>query len=176
MPGPLPDPKRRRRNAPTIPTTNLPASGRKGDAPTVPAGVVLGKAGKAYWLWAWHTPQSAAWGVGQGFERIVARRAMLEDDLVALERCEEIEGLLEAVESSSRQVLQSLITRLLGLATGRLAVMQKMLDIEDRLGLTPKGREQLRWVVIDDTPAKEEVTAPGVTPISSRRERLAGAG
>lgn len=178
MSGPLPSRSRRRRNAPTIPTTELPASGRKGRIPKPPAWVELGDAGAAYWVEAWRSPQSAAWGVGQGFEPLVARRAMLEDDLAALERCEEIDGLLEAIaDDHARQAVRALIGHLLSLATGRLAIVGKMLDIEDRLGLTPKAREQLRWTVVDDAPKTEdpEVTASGVASMADRRARLTSA-
>lgn len=175
MPGPLPERARARRNAPTIPTKNLPASGRKGPAPALPAHVHLGKEGRAYWVAAWKTPQSAAWGVGQGFEPLVARRAMLEDDLAALERCDEVTGLLDAMEDvNAASEIKFLVQRLLGLATGRLAIVGKMLDIEDRLGLTPKAREQLRWVVVADQ--VEEEAPAGVASISARRARLTSAG
>jgi len=79
MPGPLPNATRRRRNAPTIPTTVLPVGGRKGRAPKLPPFARLGDAGRAWWLWAWHTPQAAAWAPGH--EGVVARRASLEDAL-----------------------------------------------------------------------------------------------
>jgi len=78
MPGPLPKAagQRRRRNAPTIPTTKLPAGGREGQPPKCP--YQLGRAGRAWWTWAWHTPQAAAWSDGDLFA--LARRARLEDD------------------------------------------------------------------------------------------------
>ena len=77
MPGPLPQPTRRRTNAPVIPTTVLPPEGRKGHAPKVPPFITLGKVGRAYWQYIWHTPQAAAWA--PGMEVAVARRAELED-------------------------------------------------------------------------------------------------
>ena len=85
MPGPLPNPNRRRRNALTIPTTKLPASGRPGAVPKPPAWVQLGDAGRGWWRWAWKTPQASGWGTKAGQEVVVARRASLEDDLAALE-------------------------------------------------------------------------------------------
>lgn len=145
----------------------------------MPAWVKLGREGKAFWVAAWKTPQAAAWGVGQGFEPLVARRAMLEDDLAALEREHEVCGLLDAMEDEKAAgEIRFLIQRLLGLATGRLAIVGKMLDIEDRLGLTPKAREQLRWVVVDDAPASEAEDRPaGVASIGdARRQRLTSAG
>lgn len=79
MPGPLPNPNRRRRNQPTIATTALPAGGRQDPAPKQPTWIRLGGAGKAWWRWAWKTPQAAAWPSGS--EVVVARRASLEDDM-----------------------------------------------------------------------------------------------
>lgn len=75
--GQLPHPNRRRTNPPTIPTTVLPATGRRGHSPKVPPFITLGKVGRAYWQWAWHTPQAAAWA--DGHEATVARRAELEE-------------------------------------------------------------------------------------------------
>lgn len=77
MAGPLPSPTRRRRNPPTIPTTVLPAGGRQGPIPRPPSFVQLGKVGRAWWRWAWQTPQAAAWP--DGSEVTVARRAQLEE-------------------------------------------------------------------------------------------------
>lgn len=79
MPGPLPNPQRARRNAPTIPSTDLPAGGRRGAVPKPPKWVELGPKGLAWWRWAWRTPQAAAWS--SGHEAFVANRARLEDEL-----------------------------------------------------------------------------------------------
>ena len=140
--GPLPDPNARRTNAPTIPTTSLPQSGRTGRAPALPAWVKLGTAGRAWWAWAWKTPQACAWGTGVGMESIVARRAALED--------------------------------MLGGETAALPLMKEMREIDDRLGLTPKGMANLRWkIVADEAPAVEsDKPAAGVTRIDSLRDRL----
>ena len=142
--GPLPNPQRRRRNAPTIPTTNLPASGRPGPVPRPPKWLTLGDAGKAWWRWAWKTPQAAAWAAGH--EVTVARRAQLEDDLVL---CRE-----------SGEVAPS-------------TLLQRMLDIDDRLGLTPKAMAQLRWqIVADETPS--EHAAPDNVIVPDRWRNAAG--
>lgn len=81
MPGPLPNPQRRRRNAPTVPTTALPAGGFEGPTPVCP--LELGEAGVRWWEWAWSTPQAAGWSKGDLFS--LARRALFED-LFAVDR------------------------------------------------------------------------------------------
>lgn len=156
MPGPLPDPKRRRRNAPTIPTTALPATGRTGRVPKVPVWVELGDAGLAWWAWAWKTPQAAGWAPGH--EALVARRASLEDDLAAIAQVEGIdwEELEAAAESAGK--FRLVVRRLAALVAGRLAICREMREIEDRLGLTPKGMAALRWEIVAAGPDSEPTT------------------
>lgn len=169
MPGPLPDPRRRRRNAPTIPTTGLPVGGRTTPAPRLPAWVELGPAGRAWWRWAWRTPQAAAWAAGH--EGMVARRAALEDDLAALGAVESLD-LLDVLGEDAR-ALKAELVRLAGQASHRLAVHREMRELEDRLGLSPKGMASLRWEIVADPPpadpyAQDEVARRRAT----RRERL----
>ncbi len=164
--GPLPAPDALRRNAPTIPTTSLPASGRKGVAPAPPFGMDLGAEGSAWWSWAWSTPQAAGWSVGD--EYLISRRASLEDDMAALSA---VEGLDVGSLSEADDELRRLIQRIAALATGRLQLMREMREIDDRLGLTPKGLAALRWKIIDDTP-KEETGAP--TPGAPKRGKQYG--
>lgn len=159
MPGPLPQPARRRRNAPTIPTTVLPAGGRTDPAPRLPGFVKLGKAGRAWWKWAWSTPQAAAWALGH--EGVVARRASLEDDLDALARVDGIDlGDLIHDEDAALTV-KSVVQRLASLATGRLALVREMRELDDRLGLTPKAMAQLRWSIADPGNAPAESGGDG---------------
>jgi hypothetical protein len=115
MPGPLPKTNARRRNAPTIPTTDLPAAGWKGPMPAVPAGYELGESGSAWWAWAWRTPQAAAWSPGDLY--------------------------------------------------GELQVAREARELDDRLGLTPKGLAALRWKIV--APISEVPRAQG-----AGRERL----
>lgn len=164
MPGPLPDPNRRRRNAPTIPTTELPAGGRKGRKPKPPARLDLGDAALEWWRWAWSTPQAAAWD-GGGFEEFLARRAALEDDLAALDT------VAERIDSDDDYLLE-LVRRLGALAGGRLALLREMRELDDRLGLTPKGMAALRWRVVEVT---EETSAAPDEVTKRRRERHARA-
>lgn len=143
--GPLPNPDRVRRNAPTIPTTSLPAGGRQGDVPEVPFGVTLAAEGSAWWLWAWSTPQAAGWSEGDLY--VVSRRASLEDDLAALAA---VQGLDLGVLAEADDEVRKLVGRLAALATGRLGIMREMRECDDRLGLTPKGLAALRWKIVDD--------------------------
>lgn len=158
MPGPLPSGNARRRNAPTIPTTSLPASGFAGPVPDVPAPCELGSAGRAWWDWAWSTPQAAAWDAGS--HQAIARRASLEDDLAALH---EVEGLdlLELVEKDRATAVKAAVARISAMVTGRLAISKEMRELDDRFGLTPKAMAALRWKIVDvEAPAAGADTAP----------------
>lgn len=180
--GPLPDPNSRRRNAPTIPSTSLPASGRKGRAPAVPEPIQLKKAGRAWWNAAWKTPQAASWDAGAIFT--VARRATLEDDLAILDHFEpfDIEGFLGIEPNEAARELGFIIGRLKSLAGGRISVMKEMRELERQLGLGPKALADLRWVIVDDAddqaggqkPAKKKGKAAkkGQPKPGDRRTRL----
>jgi hypothetical protein len=154
MPGPLPQPQRRRRNAPTIPTTKLPAGGRRGPVPRVPKGYDLGDRGKAWWRWAWRLPQACAWSAGDLYA--LARRAELEDDL---ERASEPNpgglDLLELFNAGDdprelAQIIDFTLRRLQQLAAGKLAIEREMRELDNRFGLTPKGMADLRWTIVPD--------------------------
>lgn len=168
MAKPLPDPKARRRNAPTIPTTELPAGGRKGRRPKPPARIELGPAGDEWWRWAWGTPQAAAWD-GGGFDEVIARRAALEDDLAALAAVEGLDALafLDALEHDDRRAAEGLVRSLAGLATGKLALVREARELDDRLGLTPKGMAALRWRVVHAADTEAPST---VDEVQARRE------
>lgn len=172
MPGPLPEPNRRRRNAPTIPTTKLPAAGRAGRVPSAPSWCELAKAGKAWWAWAWKTPQAAAWSVGD--EPMIARRAALEDDLAALAAVESLD-LADVLEQDDARRLRDVITRLAALATGRLQIMREMRELDDRLGLTPKGLAALRWTIVAPERPADTKAPSSVARLDDRRTRLTAA-
>lgn len=152
MPGPLPTADAVRRNKPSIPTTALPASGRPGPAPDPPALYDLRAKALDWWAWAWSTPQAAAWDGGSLF--MVARRAQLEDDLDVLEHTDlEIPWLLTEMDENPAKVmsqLQAIVTRLKALTGGKISLLREMRELDDRLGLTPKGLAQLRWKIVDD--------------------------
>lgn len=165
MSGPLPNPNRRRRNAPTIPTTDLPASGRRGSVPKVPDGYDLAAAGSAWWRWAWKTPQAAGWSAGDLY--VVARRALLEDDLAALKDIDAEVFRVDDMVDATDEALKSLIGRLKALAVGELQVAKEARELDDRLGLTPKGLAALRWRIVDD---QEETPAARASSSGRRRD------
>ena len=151
MPGPLPDPNAQRRNKPTIPTTALPAKGRPGPVPKAPNGYEFGPRASAWWQWAWKTPQAASWSAGDLY--VVARRALLEDDIAVLEAIDssvDLDELLEGSPLQAHSTLKAIIATLKSLAGGSLAVKKEAREIDDRLGLTPKGRLALRLQIVDD--------------------------
>jgi hypothetical protein len=165
MPGPLPNPAARRRNAPTIPTNNLPAGGRlddTGKAAKIPrCPYALGKAGKAWWRWAWRLPQAAAWDDGSHYA--LARRAQLEDEMAALDRVDtnigEVLGLND--EQELNEQLEWILRKLQSRATGSVALMREMRELDKRFGLDPKALAELRWTIVptaDEAPKAK--TAP----------------
>jgi len=136
----------------------------------------LGAAGRAWWRWAWSTPQAAAWD--DGSVQVVLRRARLEDMVAALEHIDldipsdpdELAGYVLALKATLAVLKSS--------AAGGVTVMREMRELDDRLGLTPKAMAQLRWTVVPDMP---ESAPPGdesselVSRLADRRRRLADA-
>jgi len=141
----------------------------------VPSWVSLGDAGGAWWGWAWRTPQACAWGPGH--EALIARRASLEDDLAALSGVDSLDlaDVLGADASDFRMIL----SQLAALATGRLQIFREMRELDDRLGLSPKGMAALRWTIVADPPDDAAASpdgggpkAEGVPRLDDRRRRL----
>jgi hypothetical protein len=163
MPGPLPNPHRIRRNKPTPPAAVLPAEGRTGPIPRPPKATVLGEAGKAWWKWAWRTPQSTAWDPGALYA--IARRASLEDDLAALA---DVEGLDwdELADAPTIREFRRIVSSLSAMVSGRVTLLKECRELDDRLGLTPKGRLALRWPIAPTAEPEAEAA-----PSSSRRLR-----
>lgn len=148
-PLPKPDDQRARRNAPTIPTTNLPAGGRDGDIPDPPQWIELREAGSAWWQWAWRTPQAAAWSVGD--EVTIARRASLEDDLAVQGQVDTIDFVLaDVADAETTRQVRAIIGKLAAIATGRTAICREMRELDNLLGLTPKGMAALHWRIVPD--------------------------
>lgn len=134
----------------------------------------MGAAGRAWWRWAWSTPQAAAWDGGA--LQVVLRRARLEDAVVLLEHFDLGEPPADPDELADYlETLKWVIQVLKGAATGVLNVMREMRELDDRLGLTPKAMAQLRWKVVADEEEPEKVTAQVVDRLAERRRRLASA-
>lgn len=166
--GPLPAGNARRRNPPTVPTTSLPAGGRKGRPPKVPGSYNLGDAGRAWWTWAWGLPQAAAWDKGALY--VIARRAQLEDELAALRLVDE-DGVAELLglgdEEEMLERLRWLIAGLKSMAGGSTTVMREMRELDGRLGLSPKALADLRWTIVAET--EQAPAAAGPLPPNVRR-------
>ena len=165
--GPLPNPQHRHRGAPSIPTTQLPATGRSGPLPKVPIGYRLGRPGRAWWKWAWSLPQACAWSDGDLY--VVARRASLEDDLMAVEKAPELPDL-STLCGETVQDLKRMFGRISALASGRVAIMREIRELDSRLGLTPKALAELRWSIVAVEPE-----APAAEVSGSRRLRAVDA-
>jgi hypothetical protein len=163
MPGPLPSANKRRRNAPTIQTTNLPAAGRKGRAPKCPYS--LHEQGLLWWRWAWATPQATKWD--QGSLYAAARRAQLEDDLAALDFADHLDlsDLLGGADEDAARRVKWALSALKRSASGSVNVMKEMRELDKRLGLDPKALAELRWVIAEEEPAE----APRVAPVRRLR-------
>lgn len=156
--GPAPHKNKRRTNADAIPKTQLPAGGRKGRPPKVPEAYKLGKAGAAWWRWAWGTPQATGWDPGALY--VLARRAQLEDDLDAIKLNDELEVvdlLAGAAEEAIERVTYAL-SLLKQQGAGKLALEKEMRELDKVLGLTPKGLIDLRWEIVSDEDAKPKTT------------------
>lgn len=170
MPGPLPTKNPRRRNQPTIPTTLLPAGGFAGPYPRPPRWIEFGDAARAWWRWAWRTPQAAAWSAGDLVA--VARRASIEDDLAALRDVEGIDvsyALAELAggdEAKAVRELEWVARCLAALASNKITLFRETRELDDRLGLTPKAMAALRWKI-----AAPEVASTAPTAPSTRRLR-----
>lgn len=165
MSGPLPTGTARRRNAPSIPTTKLPAEGRKGRAPTPP--YQLGDAGASWWRWAWALPQAAAWSKGDLYA--LARRASLEDDMAALA---DVKGLDFDDLGERADEVGATVRRVAALATGRLQLCKEARELDDRFGLTAKGLAALRWTIVASEKGGDERGERGrAQPERTRRLR-----
>jgi hypothetical protein len=176
--GPAPEPNARRRNKPTITNEDLPAEGRKGKPPAVPKAYKLKAAGRAWWNWAWKLPQATKWDKGSLY--VVARRAQLEDDIVALDEADGfcVEDILCDFEADEERELgkhiEFLIRRLKGLAGGRVSVMKEMRELDNRLGLNPKALIDLRWKIAEPVKksGRKEAKNSEVAKLDDYRDRL----
>lgn len=127
-------------------THELPAAGRSGSVPECP--LSLGDAGGVWWKWAWKTPQASRWDDGSLY--FVARRARLEDHAAALDFEDglDLADLLAGVANveATKRVEWALST-LKRSASGEVSLFKEMRELDNRLGLNPKGLADLRWSV-----------------------------
>jgi hypothetical protein len=167
MPGPLPSPTARRRNAATIGTRVLPADGRPGRAPAVPKAYRLKSAGKAWWNWAWKLPQATAWDEGSRY--FVVRRAQLEDELAALDfaNMASLHDLLAGADTEAIERAEEAIELLKRLASGAASVQKEMREMDNRLGLNPKAMTELRWSIAE-APQPDPAPAASGDDVRSR--------
>lgn len=167
--GPAPHKNKRRSNTDAIPKTQLPASGRKGRPPKVPEAYNLQKAGKAWWRWAWATPQATGWDPGALY--VLARRAQLEDDLGALGSLNdevELSDLLAGADEEAIERVKWALATLKASAGGRLAVEKEMRELDKVLGLTPKGLIDLRWEIVSDEDAKPKAASEAAPKVDKK--------
>jgi hypothetical protein len=104
---------------------------------------------------------------------VIARRASLEDDIEVLNTVDSLD-VLEIADAETMRVVRECVGRLAALVTGRITIFREMRELDNALGLTPKGLAALRWKIVDDTPAVGSVDGK-VTSISTRRDRLLAA-
>jgi len=163
--------------APTVAVT-LPKAGRKGRPPNCP--YELAAAGVAWWKWAWATPQATQWDTGSLYT--VARRAQLEDGLAALDEFDPhaLDWFFSGIDVGSEDAiweqireLGRIVGQLQALAGSRLAVVQKMAELDDRLGLSPRALVALKWAVREDKPAAKGGLNDILAQAKKRQEREA---
>lgn len=170
MYGPLPDAKARRRNAPTIPTTHLPAGGRKGRPPNCP--YELAKDGARWWKWAWGTPQAVAWDTGSLYA--LGRRARLEDDLAALQFADDLNILDLLGGNADRDAVARIewaLTTLKKSASSKLMLEKEMRELDVKFGLTPESLARLRWQIVDDVTANSSGSVVTTKPVAAVAKR-----
>lgn len=118
MPGPAPNPNRRRRNAGPV-MTDIPADARKGRRPPAwPLPDGPSEAEHRLWLGLWRLPQASRWELMEWHRRLVARY---------------VRSLAELEAASGAQP-----TRL----------MAEVRQMEDRLGLSEQAMLKLRWRIV----------------------------
>jgi hypothetical protein len=136
MPGPLQDPRARRRLRNGPPVTRLPAEGRQGSAPEWPLSEASAEE-LEIWSSLWRTPQSAAWP--PGWTRTAARLARM---------------LAEAEKPGARASLLSEVRQLeaaFGLSAVSLARLHWQIEPTEPATVTPIAeRPRRRLIVAED--------------------------
>jgi hypothetical protein len=123
----------------------------------------------AWWRWAWGLPQAVAWDSGALYG--LARRAQLEDDLAALELVDQLDvvDLLAGADPEAMRQVEWALQTLKGSASGRLAVMKEMRELDSRFGLNAKAMADLRWSIADASESSTARPAGGTQKVRSLR-------
>lgn len=105
----------------------------------------------------------------------VARRAVLEDHAVALSFADSL-GVADLFDEGNKEAARRVewaLNQLRKSATGEVALMKEMRELDNRLGLNPKALLDLRWSIGD--PGEDEPDAPlaVVTPLKMKDPRAA---
>jgi hypothetical protein len=193
MPGMGPAPKdpakRARRNAPTINTTTLPSEGRKGpapkwplpDDPSVAAQLKVARARAAELRDQWMAAESsaAAKKLAKEMERVEVSIATFE--LVIKQRKSHEAALWKFLWTTPQAVMweKQFLTRSVALYVqseilGELGKLDRAKEARmwaAVLGLTPKGMQDLRWVVAEDQVAEQRGSGAATSGRSSARAR-----
>jgi hypothetical protein len=123
----------------------------------------LSKAGRDWWKWAWSTPQATRWNKGDLYT--IAHRAQLEDDLAALDALGGHFDLSDYIDVSEDQeelarALSRQIEAVKRCAGGKLGLVKECRELDNKLGLNPKGLADLRWSIAEpeetDTDREEQ--------------------
>jgi hypothetical protein len=131
----------------------------------------LGEAGTRWWKWAWKLPQADRWDDGALY--FVARRAMLEDHAAALSFADELDisDLFADGDFEARSRVEWALSTLKRSATGEVALMKEMRELDNRLGLNPKALAELRWTIAEGEEEKPKLAS--VKPLVMKDPRAA---
>lgn len=186
MPGPPPNPNRRRRNA-TVAMTKLPAEGRTGPAPDWPLPADPRPAAKLRLLNE-QIDEASLDAQGTGKETRAAERRLLG----LRERAEALEAEIETAAEQQGVLWAQLWATPQAVAWERLRwtrdvaqyvrwkVQAELGDLEaskearllsDRLGLNPLALLRLRWEIVEDEVAEQRTARRATAARASSRSR-----
>ena len=80
--------------------------------------------------------------------------------MAVLESGDDLSDFLGFDRDEMVKQIEFMMRTLKALAGGRLAVAREMRELDDRLGLTPKGLAALRWKIVPDDAATPVATGP----------------
>lgn len=82
----------------------------------------------------------------------IARRAQLEDDVVALYFNDylDLTDLLAGADRDAIARVKRALETLKRCATGKVTLEREMRELDNKLGLSPEAMSRLRWTIVDD--------------------------